>query len=77
MFFLFNQFYQLCYVDPYYFYIFLFIELGEIDGMNASNVVQFGACLVLQCYGWAGMAWSALGGGNEAAALYSTRGGWM
>ena len=61
-------------MDPHYLYIFLFTELGEINGTCASNVIQVGAYLVLQCYSWAGAAQSAWGGGNEAAALYGTRG---
>ena len=77
MFFLFNQFYQLRHINPHHLYVFLFIKLGEINGTSAFNVIQFRAYLVLQCYGWAGMAQSALGGGNEAAALHSTCGGWI
>ena len=60
-------------MDPHHLYIFLFTELGEINGMSVFNVIQVKAYLVLWCYGWAGAAWSAQGGGNEAAALHSTR----
>ena len=61
-------------MDLYYFYIFLFINLGEINGISISNIIQVKAYLILQCYSWAGAAQSAQGGGNEAAALYGTRG---
>ena len=61
-------------MDPYYFYIFLFTELGEINSISVFNIIQVRAYLVLWCYSWAGAAWSARGGGNKAAALHGTRG---
>ena len=61
-------------MDSYHLYILLFIELGEINGISISNVIQVRPCLVLRCYGWAGAARSVWGGGNEAAALHSTHG---
>ena len=61
-------------MDFYYLYIFLFIELGEINGISVFNIIQVGAYLVLQYYSWAGVAWSAQGGGNKVVALHGTRG---
>jgi hypothetical protein len=61
-------------MDLYHFYIFLFTELGEINSISVSNVIQIGTRLVLWYYGWASAAQSAQGGGNEAVALYGTRG---
>ena len=61
-------------MDPHYLYIFLFTELGEINGIYISNIIQVKIYLVLQYYSWAGTALSAQGGGNKAAALYSIYG---
>jgi hypothetical protein len=33
-------------MDPYYFYTFLFIKLGEIHGAYIYNIIQIGVYLV-------------------------------
>ena len=37
-------------MDPHHLYIFLFTELGEINGISVSNVIQVKTYLILQYY---------------------------